>query len=156
MNEQELKKLYCEMVNDDIDFEELRKEKAAFMEAHFSVSPIELFHAGFAVPALSLCLIGLFFMMPFSQKVDKITEPVHLSETSPEKQSSAESMTAPEETVTYKKALEDEWLGNPAFENQRNVEVTRLTSEAGSTMFYQKTLNDRNVTVVWVFPAGIA
>jgi hypothetical protein len=155
MNEQELKKLYCELVNDDIDFEELRKEKTAFMEAHFSVAPIELFHAGFAVPALCLCLIGAFFMMPFSQKVDKIGAPVHLSEMNSEKSSPVEQSVL-EETITYKEALEEQLQEPQFFESQRHVEVMRLTSEVGSTMFYQKTLNDRNVTVVWVFPAGIA
>lgn len=156
MNEDELKQLYCELVNDDIDFEELRKEKEAFIEAHFSVSPIELFHPGFAVPALCLCLVVAFFMMPFSVKVDKASKPLHLSETDHVQVASEEKQNAEEEIVTYKEALEEQMQETQLLENQRQVEVTRLTSEVGSTMFYQKTLNDRNVTVVWVFPAGIA
>jgi len=118
---------YREMIREEIKRPELRQEKREFIARYFSTEPVFLFRPGFFVPALSFCVLFLFFivlrpatvqMPPASDQTVRILS----------------SAAVPE-------GLEDD---------APPVTVKRVSSNVGPTLVYQKMIHDVPISIVWV------
>ncbi len=136
--EKNFKKNYREMLEDELDWSDIRREKARFIETHFVAQPFFLFRPAVLVPALSFCLV-------FAVSLLMVPEPVQV----PENAALVQTLDAPGQPAA-KTAVESP--SAPVL--PPHVRVNKLTSDVGSTMIYQDRMDDTPLTVLWVFPSG--
>ena len=146
-NEQKFKKAFREILKDELSSAQVKRAKKDLISqfsvpAHFLIRPSVLAPA-FAV----LFAVTLFYQLHQPVPKPEIKEiPVpHMAVQAPMKQKIKKIKV---KTVT--KQLEK----MIRTEIPLDVKVTRISSDTGSTMVYQKTYRDSPVTVVWVFPKG--
>jgi hypothetical protein len=134
--EQEIRKVYRDFLRRELQRPEMRRDKRAFLAAHFKGEGPFFVRPAFYIPALSLTgIILILFLLP--QMVSKVRF--------------AREIEGPESPTFRTPGLELETYPTAYLSS---VEVRRVTSRMGSTMVYQKLYRDVPITIIWVFSGG--
>jgi|GEM_PF-1419979 len=149
--EKQIRNLYRQVLQDEIDWGELKKQKNQFIREHFAPAPRFVFSHHVMAPALSFCLVLGFFLVMLPEKTEKpaavspavpaVTAPEQSAQILPE--SATESLPA-EPEVSF---LEEITEYKPAA-----ISVSQLQSDVGTTMVFQRTVENVPIVVIWVFP----
>lgn len=142
--DEQISKLYREYIKDELTSPEVLREKDRFIKQNFGASSRFDLRPTVFIPAMSLCLVAALIFLVMPQNAMKPLKTVVKS---------VEEVTETVALPTYKEALEMSFEDEPVWKRgEQQVEVTRLTSQVGDTMFYQSVEKEVPVTVVWVFP----
>lgn len=133
--------VYRSLLEKELARPQIAAEKRAFLAGHFRPQPVWMPGLEALVPAAALA--GLFlafhFLTPQINLRPSLQAPKPISSMLPEsKVMAAQKKTPP---VKIKKK----------FFKMPRVWVKKVSSQVGETMIYQKKINHKPVTVVWVF-----
>lgn len=145
--DKEISKLYRDFIKSELTSAEVQRDKKLFIRRNFSPAGSFDLRPTVFIPAMSLCLVAalIFVLMPERARI-AVKAPVA---------STAASETAPA-LPSYREALEMSFDDVPVLRSgSHQIEVTRLTSQVGNTMFYQSVEKEVPFTVVWVFPKSV-
>jgi len=157
--DKEMTELYRKWLGRELARPEIKAAKQEFLSAHFSEQPVPVFGAAFMVPVMALAALFLYFNFlsplpsPQPPPLNHRTDPTRFLADSPTsgRGSDGESISSPFQGEDGRSPGEGAQLTDA---ERPAVEVKRLTSRTGSTMVYQKMVNDVPVTIIWVFNAG--
>lgn len=145
--DKEISRLYRDFIKSELTAAEVQRDKRLFIRRNFMPSSGFDLRPAVFIPAMSLCLVAalIFVLMPEQARLP-VKAPVARQ---------TESASGPA-LPTYREALEMSFDDVPVLKHgSHQIEVTRLTSQVGNTMFYQSVEKDVPLTVVWVFPKSV-
>ncbi len=148
MNEQKndpILSLYRSYLENEVRSKEVQAQKLAFVKRHFHARPLFLFQPAFAVPALSMAILFFFFLNLQIETYPRV-KPSSLPRSVSAEVVAKSPLPQPNSAVKV-----DEGIAAP----EPKVLVKRVASHVGSTMVYQKTVDNLPLTIVWVFPKGV-
>jgi len=135
--EKKFRKHYREMIESEIDWAEIRRDKSNFVESHFAPQPFFLFRPLVYVPALSFCLVLALALVVAPEHAHMPDAQVAVQTTEAPAVGDAPAAAVPAEKVEVLPP---------------NVMVKSVSSDVGTTMIYQQRIDETPLTVVWVFP----
>lgn len=137
---------YRDFLAAEVSRPEIEQQKRLFMARNYPARPVWARAAGVMVPAMAgICLFVLF-------QTGIITIPDFKSQTA-EVKPVASSAGAPLVTAEAPSRIE---VASPKKLKKIKVQVPdvmvkRATSQVGQTMVYQREMDDKPITIVWVF-----
>lgn len=137
--DEQIGKIYRELIRDEIRQVDLEAEKKSFIEAHFEPAPAFVFRPDFWVPGFVFCAAFALLIRVWPETVPQ---------TSPHAAAAREA----HETAA---AAAPESLPLPALEDmaeEGQITVERVASDMGMPVIYQRQVNNVPVTVIWVIP----
>lgn len=138
---------YRDFLASEVSRPEVEQEKRLFVARNFPRRPVWVRAAGVMVPAMAVvCLIVLF-------QAGIISVPEFKSQNISDIKPVAKSADAPLVTAEAPTRIE---VASPKKLKKIKVQVPpvqvkRATSQVGQTMVYQRKMDDKPITIVWVF-----
>lgn len=136
--EKEIGRIYREMIKDELKDPEVQQEKRRFIKAHFEEKPVFFLRPALAYPALSFCLLLVFFLV-FRSHEAKVPQVAKVGT----------EMVRQEIRTALDKMVPDT---NLVLAETSPVLVKRLVSQTGPTMIYRSAGLEVPILIVWVFP----
>ncbi|GEM_PF-4845109 len=146
-HEKKITKAFKDFLSDEFSSAQVKRAKKDLLQ-QFSARPQFEWKPVMIVPVLSLMfmVILIYHMYPLVKPEIKVPPvvPVITEQTSPikVKKVKVSSMTKQIEKIIH--------TGVPS-----DVKVTRVSSDIGPAMVYQKNYRDAPITIVWVFPKEV-
>lgn len=136
MDDEQIRKIYRQTLEEGIDWESLKEEKAEFIAAHFSSSPRFGLKPQLLVPVLSFCLVLGAFLTLLPEQIQKPSRPAAVI--------SNQSVISP---PSFDSAGITEPASLPA-----PISITHVHSDVGTPMVFQRMVNEVPVVLIWIFP----
>ena len=131
-HEEELKNAFRQHIAAELSSPEVAKAREKLIRDHFRPAPPLVFRPVFLIPALSF----VFALLILFQVHKPISKPM---------------------AVSLKEAVElPQMREAPYMPPELGVDVEVVSSEVGPTLVYQKMVQNKPITVIWVFTGGAA
>lgn len=139
---------YRDFLAAEVSRPEIEQQKRLFMAKHFPVKPVWIRAAGVMVPAMAV--LGLFILFQTGIPNLNFSKPPVTPAVNPADAPLVTAEAPSRIEVSSPKKLKKIAVKVPP------VMVKRATSQVGQPMVYQRKVNEKPITVVWVFTgAGI-
>lgn len=147
--DERISKLYREILSEGMNPAELRAEKKAFISLYFPKKPFFVFRPVVWTPAMAFAVAAFAIFVVRPELFMTSSSPRTATDAAPVS-SEVSAPAAPQSAAALPVSAAAAPLSVP--QDQKNIAIQHLSSEVGTTVVYQKNVENVPVAVVWVFP----
>lgn len=141
-----IQRMYREILKEGIDPAQIRAEKKAFISLYFPKKPFFVFRPAVWTPAMAFA-VAAFAVFVVRPELFITEQPAKVESSAPS------AVSSPAASVPAQPSRQAAASGQSAVQQPRkNIVISHVSSEAGATVVYQKTVENVPVAVVWVVP----